>query len=62
MTYITPPKGVSVYFCTKTRFMLGNETASTIVLILILLHFVAGFGFLAWKLSGKPKEEEEQNK
>ncbi len=38
-----------------------------IILILIILHFIAGFGYLAVKLSGKPKdsqdlEEEEKRK
>lgn len=45
------------------EYSLGTK----IILILILLHFVVGFGYLMVKLSGKPKdsqdldEEEKQN-
>ena len=38
----------------------GNSLLVNIVLIVIVLHFVVGFVFLAKKLSGKPIEEEDE--
>lgn len=41
--------------------MEGNSTLVNIVMIVIILHFVVGFVFLARKLSGKPQEHQEDN-
>ena len=40
----------------------GNSTLVNIIMIVIVLHFVVGFVFLAKKLSGKPVEQEEEEK
>lgn len=40
--------------------MEGNSTFVNIVMIVIILHFVVGFVFLARKLSGKPQEHDDQ--
>lgn len=39
--------------------MEGNSTFVNIVMIVIVLHFVVGFVFLARKLSGKPQEHDD---
>jgi competence protein ComGF len=39
--------------------MEGNSTLVNIIMIVIVLHFVVGFVFLAKKLSGKPVEQED---
>ena len=39
----------------------GNSMFVNVVLIIIVLHFIVGFIFLAKKLSGKPIEEEDEN-
>ncbi len=41
--------------------MESNSTFVNIVMIVIILHFVVGFVFLARKLSGKPQEHPEDN-
>ena len=41
--------------------MQGNNTVVTIVMIVIVLHFIVGFVFLARKLSGKPQDQQEEN-
>jgi flagellar basal body-associated protein FliL len=33
---------------------------TNILIIIILLHLIAGFGFMFWKLNGPVKEEEEE--
>ncbi len=40
------------------EYSLGTK----IILILILLHFVVGFGYLMVKLSGKPKDSQDLDK
>lgn len=42
--------------------MQGNSTFVNIVMIVIVLHFVVGFIFLARKLSGKPVDSQEEEK
>ena len=58
-------KYVTLYFLFldfKINIMTGNSTLVNIVMIIIVLHFVVGFVFLAKKLSGKPQEhDEDQN-
>ena len=34
---------------------------TNILIIIILLHLIAGFGFMFWKLNGPVKEEEEDD-
>lgn len=40
--------------------MEGNSLFVNIILIVIVLHFVVGFVFLAKKLSGKPLEYDDE--
>lgn len=40
----------------------GNSTLVNIVMIVIVLHFVVGFVFLAKKLSGKPVDHDDEKK
>jgi hypothetical protein len=34
---------------------------TNILITIILLHLIAGFGFMFWKLNGPVKEEEEED-
>lgn len=38
--------------------MRDSNTLLYIVLVIVILHFVIGFGFLAWKLLGPVKKNE----
>lgn len=41
--------------------MTGSDTLTNILLIIVVLHFVVGFGYLIYKLSPRKKETEEDN-
>ncbi len=40
--------------------MASNSMFVNIIVIIIVLHLIVGFGFLVYKLSGKPPEQENQ--
>jgi len=42
--------------------MASNSLFVNIIVIIIILHLIVGFGFLVVKLSGKPKDNIEEEK
>ncbi len=36
-----------------------EQMITNILIIIIILHLIAGFGFLIWKLNGTVKDDEE---
>ena len=50
VTHVTTAVKKSIYI-----HLLNNEQMSTFIFVIVMLHLVAGFGFMVYKLSSKKK-------